>query len=92
MYPIDPLTRKWPQFQEVKSLLEYMGDGEKGMLGYTKCLQNSDVDLASRLIIDQSRSESEIASLRDSLELSRHREQECLSKQVVERENLLVEI
>jgi len=62
------------------------------MLGYTNHLQNSDVDLASRLVLDQSKNEIEIASLRESLELSKCREQQCLSRQAVDRESMVAEI
>lgn len=72
IYPVDPLNGKRPKFHDVKSLLEYVGDGENGMLGHANRLENSDADLDCRLVIDQSRSEIEIASLRESLEVSRH--------------------
>lgn len=34
IYPIDPTTDKRPKFRCIRSLLEYVGDGESGMLGY----------------------------------------------------------
>ena len=35
LYPIDPTTKSVPPFLNCSSLLEYVGDGAKGLLGYT---------------------------------------------------------
>jgi len=70
-YLVDTLIGKWPQFHDVKNLLEYMNDGEKGMLDYANFLENSDVNLTIRHVIDQSRNEIETTSLMESIEVSR---------------------
>jgi hypothetical protein len=41
IYPLDPETRKKPRFNNIKSLLEFVGDGYIGLLGYAWNLKNS---------------------------------------------------
>jgi hypothetical protein len=36
LYPIDPATLKAPTFSTTKEFLEFLDEGESGMLGYTK--------------------------------------------------------
>ena len=38
IYPIDPSTRQPPTFRTTKQYIEYLCEGESGMLGYTKRL------------------------------------------------------
>ena len=40
IYPIDPRTGKRPRFSCLKSLLEFVGDGEDGLFGYVKSLES----------------------------------------------------
>jgi len=41
VYPLDPITKKRPQFNDTKSLLEFVGDGKDGLLGYACNLQSA---------------------------------------------------
>jgi hypothetical protein len=40
LYPAETSTRKKPRFSDIKSLLEFVGDGHRGMLRYTNSLQS----------------------------------------------------
>lgn len=42
IYPQNPITGVVPAFRDIRSLLCYVGDGESGLLGYAKALQNAD--------------------------------------------------
>jgi len=41
LYPIDPITEKHPPFSFVKDVLEFIGDGENGFLGYIRNVERS---------------------------------------------------
>jgi len=40
IYPLDPRSKKRPRFSCLKSLLEFVGDGEDGLFGYVKSLES----------------------------------------------------
>ena len=42
MYPVDPRTQEPPSFKSTKEYLEFLCEGESGMLGYTKRLKAGD--------------------------------------------------
>lgn len=92
IYPVDPSTGKRPRFHDVKSILEFVGDGENGLLGYTCSLQNSNTEVSRRVVVDREKSDNEIAALRKSLEALQQREQQLKSRQLVESESLQREI
>ena len=41
LYPLDPSSRKRPKFQSLAELLEYVAEGENGLLRYVKRLESS---------------------------------------------------
>jgi len=88
IYPMDPSTGKRPRFYDVKSMLEFVGDGENGLLGYSHGLQNSNTEISRRAVIDRERSNNEIADLRKSLEVLKQREEQLENRQSVESESL----
>jgi len=45
IYPHHPLTNKRPNFRSVSDLLQFVGDGNFGLLGYIESLKNSDSTL-----------------------------------------------
>lgn len=76
IYPCDPRTGMPPNFVDHGSLLEFVGDGEKGLLGYALSLKSMGVS---------QRNESEIRTLReriDELESERRQESTELRREV----------
>ena len=52
IYPVDPSTGKRPRFNDVKTMLEFVGDGDNGLLGYSCSLQNSNIEICRRAVVD----------------------------------------
>lgn len=75
IYPVDPSSGKQPRFHDVKSVLEFVGDGENGLLGYTHSLHKSNTEISSRVVVDQERNNNDIVALRKSLEVVQQQEQ-----------------
>lgn len=63
LYPVDQRSGKRPKFNSLKGLLEFVGDGEDGLLGYVNSLQ-SQVSHAS-----ESASMAQISSLHNQIML-----------------------
>ena len=51
LYPVDPATERPPAFRSTKEYLEFLGDGEGGMLDYTKRLGAAHVPAATESTI-----------------------------------------
>lgn len=64
IYPTDS-SGKRPRFRDVKSLLEFVSEGENGLLGYTKSLLNS---RQSQLDLQRERAILENENMRQSIE------------------------
>ena len=73
-------------------MLEFVGDEDNGLLGYSCSLQNSNIEICRRAVVHRERSNSEIAMLWRSLEAAQQREQQLKSSQLVESESLRREI
>jgi len=41
LYPMDPMTNKHPKFSSIKEVLEFLGDGDNGLLGYVRNVERS---------------------------------------------------
>jgi hypothetical protein len=74
IYPLDPETRKKPRFKDTKSLLEFVGNGCSGLLGYCKNLENSVLEIQRlKSELQQQEQKREFDLFRSSL-LQRERE------------------
>ena len=62
LYPNDPRTGKRPKLNCLKDLLEFVGEGENGMLGYVKSLKS---DSARGYQRNMDRYTVEISSLKE---------------------------
>jgi hypothetical protein len=71
---LDPETRKKPRFKDTKSLLEFVGNGCSGLLGYCKNLENSVLEIQRlKSELQQQEQKREFDLFRSSL-LQRERE------------------
>jgi hypothetical protein len=77
IYPQDPVTGKPPPFRSVSELLEYVGDGKRGLYSYVENLCSADATVQFNL----SEALREIQSLREHVRI--------LSSATEERDRLL---
>lgn len=68
IYPHHPASNTRPRFRTVSELLEFVGDGKCGLLGYIESLCKSDSSMQYRLL----EAEREILSMRDQLQVLMH--------------------
>jgi len=61
-------------------MLEFGGDGDNGLLGYSCSLQNLNAEIFARAVVDRERSDSEIVVLQKSLEATQQQEQQIKSR------------
>lgn len=64
LYPVNPTDGRRPQFQSIAELLEFVGDGKSGLLGYTTSLCSTDQTIQFHL----SEAQRENQSLRERLQ------------------------
>lgn len=74
IYPKDPLSQKHPEFSGLTSLVKFVGEGNAGLLGYTKRLQTQSQVILSSAEMMLMMKNQEISELKN---MNQNKENEC---------------